>query len=78
MRAVVMGGTSGIGLAVADALTSSGIEVTVTGRDAAKLAALDGRVAAVERLDSTDRARNERWRARPAGRAIRLLPPGTD
>jgi len=56
MRAVVMGGTSGIGLAVADALTDAGIKVTVTGRDPAKLAALDGRVAAVERLDCTNRA----------------------
>ena len=56
MRAVVMGGTSGIGLAVADALTDAGIKVTVTGRDPVKLAALDGRVAAVERLDGTDRA----------------------
>ncbi|MGH3212220.1 MAG: SDR family oxidoreductase [Trebonia sp.] len=56
MRAVVMGGTAGIGLAVADALTDAGVKVTVTGRDPAKLAALDGRVAAAERLDGTDRA----------------------
>ena len=56
MRAVVMGGTSGIGLAVADTLTESGVKVTVTGRDLAKLAALDGRFAAAERLDATDRA----------------------
>ena len=55
MRAVVMGGTSGIGLAVADALTSSGSTVTVTGRDPAKLAAVGGRVGAAEQLDSTDR-----------------------
>ena len=55
MRAVVMGGTSGIGLAVAEALTDSGVKVTVTGRDPVKLAALDGRVAAAERLDGTDR-----------------------
>ena len=55
MRAVVMGGSAGIGLAVAEALTDSGIKVTVTGRDQAKLAALDGRVAAAERLDGTDR-----------------------
>jgi len=56
MRAVVMGGTSGIGLAVAEALTDAGIKVTVTGRDPVKLAALDGRVAGAERLDSTSRA----------------------
>jgi NAD(P)-dependent dehydrogenase (short-subunit alcohol dehydrogenase family) len=55
MRAVVMGGTSGIGLAVADALTSSAIKVTVTGRDPDKLAAVEGRTAAAEQLDSTDR-----------------------
>jgi NAD(P)-dependent dehydrogenase (short-subunit alcohol dehydrogenase family) len=51
-----MGGTSGIGLAAADTLTESGVKVTVTGRDPAKLAALDGRFAAAERLDATDRA----------------------
>ena len=56
MRAVVMGGTAGIGLAVADALTDAGVKVTVTGRDPVKLAALDGRVAGAERLDGTDRA----------------------
>jgi len=55
MRAVVMGGTSGIGLAVAEALTSAGVKVTVTGRDQGKLAALDGRFAGAERLDGTDR-----------------------
>ena len=56
MRAVVMGGTSGIGLAVAEALTGSGIGVAVTGRDPVKLAAVEGRVAGAERLDGTDRA----------------------
>ena len=56
MRAVVMGGTSGIGLAVADALADGGIKVTVTGRDPVKLAALDGRVAGAEPLDCTRRA----------------------
>jgi NAD(P)-dependent dehydrogenase (short-subunit alcohol dehydrogenase family) len=55
MRAVVMGGTAGIGLAVAEALTEDGIKVTVTGRDPVKLAAADGRFAAAERLDGTDR-----------------------
>jgi NAD(P)-dependent dehydrogenase (short-subunit alcohol dehydrogenase family) len=55
MRAVIMGGTSGIGLAVAEALTEDGIKVTVTGRDPEKLAAVDGRFAAAERLDSGDR-----------------------
>lgn len=55
MRAVVMGGTSGIGLASAEQLTNAGIDVTVTGRDPAKLADLAGRFAGVERLDGTDR-----------------------
>jgi NAD(P)-dependent dehydrogenase (short-subunit alcohol dehydrogenase family) len=55
MRAVIMGGTSGIGLATATQLDSTGIEVTVTGRDPAKLADLAGKFAAAEQLDSTDR-----------------------
>lgn len=53
MRAVVMGGTSGIGLAIAEQLTTSGIDVTVTGRDEAKLAAVGEKLHA-ERLDGTD------------------------
>ncbi|RKP49589.1 SDR family oxidoreductase [Pararobbsia silviterrae] len=36
-HAVVMGGTSGIGLATAQRLHASGMRVTVTGRDAARL-----------------------------------------
>ena len=55
MRAVIMGGTSGIGLATAEQLTSANIDVTVTGRDPAKLAGLEGRFAGLERLDGTDR-----------------------
>jgi len=55
MRAVVMGGTSGIGLATAGQLTNAGIDVTVTGRDPAKLAGVAGKVAGAERLDGTDR-----------------------
>jgi len=55
MRVVVMGGTSGIGLATAEQLTGVGVDVIVTGRDAAKLARLDGRFAAAEQLDGTDR-----------------------
>jgi NAD(P)-dependent dehydrogenase (short-subunit alcohol dehydrogenase family) len=55
MRALVMGGTSGIGLATAEQLTDADIDVTVTGRDPAKLAGLDGRFAGAERLDATDR-----------------------
>lgn len=55
MRAIVMGGTSGIGLATAERLTVGGIDVTVTGRDPEKLADVDGKFAAAERLDGTDR-----------------------
>jgi len=47
MRAVVMGGTSGIGLATAEQLTRDKLDVTVTGRDPVKLANLEGRFAAV-------------------------------
>lgn len=53
MRAVVMGGTSGIGLAVAEALAADGAEVIVTGRDPGRLAAVTERVTAAERLDPT-------------------------
>ncbi len=55
MRAVVMGGTSGIGLATAEQLTKSGIDVIVTGRDAGRLAAASGKFAGAERVDATDR-----------------------
>ena len=55
MRAVVMGGTSGIGLATAEHLASAKFDVTVTGRDPVKLAGLKGRFADAERLDGTDR-----------------------
>lgn len=55
MRALIMGGTSGIGLATALQLTGAGVDVIVTGRDRSKLARLDGRFAMAERLDGTDR-----------------------
>jgi NAD(P)-dependent dehydrogenase (short-subunit alcohol dehydrogenase family) len=55
MRAVVMGGTSGIGLAAAEQLTRAGIDVTVTGRDRAKLASVEHRFVGAEQLDGTDR-----------------------
>jgi NAD(P)-dependent dehydrogenase (short-subunit alcohol dehydrogenase family) len=53
MRVVIMGGTSGIGLAVAERLTADGAEVIVTGRDPEKLAAVKDRVTAAEQLDGT-------------------------
>jgi NAD(P)-dependent dehydrogenase (short-subunit alcohol dehydrogenase family) len=55
MRAVVMGGTSGIGLATAEQLTAADVDVTVIGRDPARLAGVAGRFAGAERLDGTDR-----------------------
>lgn len=41
MRVVIMGGTAGIGLAIAGKLTGNGAEVIVTGRDAERLATFD-------------------------------------
>jgi NAD(P)-dependent dehydrogenase (short-subunit alcohol dehydrogenase family) len=49
-----MGGTSGIGLATAEKLTDQGIEVTVTGRDPAKLADAERRFAGAVQCDGTD------------------------
>jgi len=54
MRVVILGGTSGIGLATAERLTAAGAEVIVTGRDAEKLAAVKDRVAGAEQVDGTD------------------------
>jgi NAD(P)-dependent dehydrogenase (short-subunit alcohol dehydrogenase family) len=51
MRVVVMGGTSGIGLATAERLAADGADVIVTGRDPEKLAAAKDRVAAAEQVD---------------------------
>jgi NAD(P)-dependent dehydrogenase (short-subunit alcohol dehydrogenase family) len=56
MRVVIMGGTSGIGLATAEALTADGAETIVTGRDPEKLAAVKDRVGAAERIDGTKEA----------------------
>jgi NAD(P)-dependent dehydrogenase (short-subunit alcohol dehydrogenase family) len=53
MRAAIMGGTSGIGAAVAERLAARGIEVTVTGRDPQRLAAVKGAVASAEQVDGT-------------------------
>jgi len=54
MRAVIMGGTSGIGLATAERLMADGVEVTVTGRDPVKLADVKDRVTAAEQVDGTN------------------------
>jgi NAD(P)-dependent dehydrogenase (short-subunit alcohol dehydrogenase family) len=53
MRAVVMGGTSGIGLAIAERLAGDGAEVVVTGRDEGRLAAAKAGGLAVEQVDGT-------------------------
>jgi NAD(P)-dependent dehydrogenase (short-subunit alcohol dehydrogenase family) len=53
MRVVIMGGTSGIGLATARNMAADGAEVIVTGRDPEKLAAAEGVAAVAEQLDST-------------------------
>src|SRR5690242_5538293 len=53
MRVVIMGGTSGIGLAAAEAFAAEGAEVIVTGRDPEKLAAVKDRVTTAEQVDAT-------------------------
>ncbi|MWA06098.1 SDR family oxidoreductase [Actinomadura sp. LD22] len=52
MRVVIMGGTSGIGLAAAELLAARDAEVIVTGRDTGKFAAVKS--ATAEQVDGTD------------------------
>ena len=54
--AVIVGGSSGIGLAAAGRLQAAGLDVTVAGRDAAKLAGAAKAVAGVKtlKLDARD------------------------
>jgi len=54
MRVVIMGGTSGIGLATAQKLTAAGAEVIVTGRDPDRLAAVGERASRAVAVDGTD------------------------
>ena len=54
MKAAIMGGTSGIGLATAERLMAAGAEVTVTGRDEGRLAKIRDQVTNAVRLDGTD------------------------
>ncbi|GAA4639545.1 SDR family oxidoreductase [Actinoallomurus vinaceus] len=51
MRVVVLGGTSGIGLAIAESCAANGDEVLVTGRDPKKLEAAADKVAVAEAVD---------------------------
>jgi NAD(P)-dependent dehydrogenase (short-subunit alcohol dehydrogenase family) len=67
MRAVIMGGTAGIGLATARALAGDGAEVIVTGRDPAKLAAVDPTVATTEHVDGTSESDVAAFFARVGG-----------
>lgn len=59
MRVVVLGGTNGIGRAVAERMTADGAEVTVTGRDPERLAAIKDRVTAAEQVDAAAEAEVE-------------------
>jgi NAD(P)-dependent dehydrogenase (short-subunit alcohol dehydrogenase family) len=53
MRAIIMGGTSGIGLAAAETLANNDLEVIVTGRDTGRLAAARERGMTATQLDGT-------------------------
>ncbi len=53
MRVVIMGGTSGIGLATGRLLLADGAEVVVTGRDPHRLAAAADHGLTAERVDGT-------------------------
>lgn len=53
MRVVIMGGTSGIGLATGRLLLADGADVVVTGRDPHKLAAAQEHGLTAERVDGT-------------------------
>ncbi|MDX3383834.1 SDR family oxidoreductase [Streptomyces niveiscabiei] len=78
MRVVIMGGTSGIGLATAKALAADGAEVTVTGRDAARLDAAHGLPATAVRLDATDETEVAEFFARtgPIDHLVLAFSPG--
>jgi NAD(P)-dependent dehydrogenase (short-subunit alcohol dehydrogenase family) len=51
MRVVIMGGTSGIGLATAERLAADRAQVIVTGRDPDRLATARKKVAGAEQID---------------------------
>jgi NAD(P)-dependent dehydrogenase (short-subunit alcohol dehydrogenase family) len=78
MRVVIMGGTSGIGLATAKALAADGAEVTVTGRDPARLEAARALPATAVRLDATDETQVAEFFARtgPIDHLVLAFSPG--
>jgi NAD(P)-dependent dehydrogenase (short-subunit alcohol dehydrogenase family) len=53
MRTIIFGGTSGIGLETAKQLTAQGHHVTVTGRDAERLAGVGAAAAVATKLDGS-------------------------
>lgn len=67
MRVVIMGGTAGIGLATARALTADGAEVIVTGRDQERLAAAEEYGLTAKRVDGTDEDEVAAFFARTGG-----------
>jgi NAD(P)-dependent dehydrogenase (short-subunit alcohol dehydrogenase family) len=77
-QAIVTGGGTGIGLAVAEALTRAGARVTVTGRRAAPLrAAVEaGRAAGFETADVTEPGAFAAALARAGGAAILVNAAG--
>jgi len=57
-RAIVTGGSSGLGLGVVEALTGRGAKVVVVARDALRLAEVESRLGVIVAVaDATDRAR---------------------
>ena len=56
MRIVIMGGTAGIGKAVALQQAAAGAEVIVTGRNTDRLAEMKPLVAHAEQVDGSDEA----------------------
>jgi NAD(P)-dependent dehydrogenase (short-subunit alcohol dehydrogenase family) len=55
-RAIIVGGTSGVGLATAEKLLDLGHEVTIAGRDVARLAAAEQRLSGKARAVAMDAA----------------------
>src|SRR4051794_7447576 len=78
MKVVIMGGTSGIGLATAERLTAQGAEVIVTGRDKTRLDEVGSRAASAEQVDGTDAEQVAEFFARtgPIDHLVLAFSPG--